>query len=150
MKIEVRWVGELSASQLRMIELEENLHRRELTPAMRTKVMVELAAVTAERLREEAEAGGVPDAGGAEGGVHPPPKTAPSEDTSALEPQGPEGLSVAVDNNPPGGAPEKPDSQAKVAEAIWGLASGLPRHSSSPQRISSLANVSLIGIPSLR
>jgi ParB family transcriptional regulator, chromosome partitioning protein len=53
-EIEVRWVGELSAHQRRMIELEENLHRQELSAAERTKTMAELVEVTAAHLREEA------------------------------------------------------------------------------------------------
>jgi hypothetical protein len=105
--IEVRRVGELSEHELRMLELEENLHRQELTPPERSKTMAELAEVTAAHLREEAEK--APD---------PPQRTAPSNDTPALEPQGEEAPRVP-DNHDPGDNPDgRPDTQRKVAEAM--------------------------------
>jgi hypothetical protein len=100
-------VGGLSVRELRMLELDENLHRQELSPAEHSKTMAEVGEVTAAHLCEEVEK--APD---------PPPKTAPSTDASALEPQGVEGLSSPANDNPRGGHPEKPDSQAKVAEAM--------------------------------
>jgi hypothetical protein len=53
--IEVRRVGELNEHELRILELEENLNRQELTAAERSKTMAELADVVAAHLREEAE-----------------------------------------------------------------------------------------------
>jgi hypothetical protein len=48
-------VGGLSVRELRMLELDENLHRQELSPAEHSKTMAEVGEVTAAHLREEAE-----------------------------------------------------------------------------------------------
>lgn len=83
-EIEVKQLGELSEQELREIELEENLRRKDLTEYELSKNMVALAEVKAEKLRG--------------------------------------GFWAEFAQNPQGGRPVKPDSQARIAEAI-----GIPR-----------------------
>lgn len=52
-EIEVRTLGELTEKQLREIELEENLRRKDLTEIEKSKDMVELAELRAAMLREQ-------------------------------------------------------------------------------------------------
>lgn len=56
-EIEAWSLGELSERQLREIELEENLRRKDLTEKEYTKNFIELAEIKAEQLRKEAENG---------------------------------------------------------------------------------------------
>lgn len=52
-EIEVTFLGELSEQQLREIELEENLRRKDLSDIELSKNMVELAEIKAEELRKQ-------------------------------------------------------------------------------------------------
>jgi hypothetical protein len=53
--IEVRRVGDLTEQEWTMIELEENFHRKNLTPIERNQTTVRLADAVGAHLREEAE-----------------------------------------------------------------------------------------------
>lgn len=79
--IEVRRVGDLTEVEKRIIELEENLHRQELTPLERSRAQAELASTVAVHLREEAQAqsaqGVQPDQSQ---DVHTPTRTSPGPD----------------------------------------------------------------------
>jgi hypothetical protein len=89
--IEVKTMGELTEEELRELELEENLHRKDLTQLERDKTLVALASAVKERL---------------------------SRNASALEPQGPEGFPTSDVENPKGGRKPKPDSQVNVAKEM--------------------------------
>lgn len=80
--VPVRQLGTLTETELREIELEENLRRKDLTDHERMKNMLALAEVAAQALREEAR------------------------------------FLPKLSENPKGGRPDKPDSEAKVAERI--------------------------------
>ena len=113
--IEVRRMGDLSEAEVRELELEENLHRKDLTPAERSKTLTALATAVKTRLLENA---------------------------SALESQGSEGFFMTDVEKPRGGAPAKPDAQKKVA-AEMGLSVGTlnmaQRHTKAIERYPELA-----------
>jgi ParB/RepB/Spo0J family partition protein len=54
--IEVRWYDDLTDAERQPIELEENVRRKDLTPAERAKTLVHQADTMAERLTREAQA----------------------------------------------------------------------------------------------
>jgi hypothetical protein len=54
--IEVRRVGELTEQERAIIELEENLHRKNLSALERSQATVRLAAAVGAQLREQAQA----------------------------------------------------------------------------------------------
>jgi len=51
--IQVRPIGELSEKELRAIELEENIRRKDLTEYEKSKNMVELATIVKEQIKED-------------------------------------------------------------------------------------------------
>jgi ParB-like chromosome segregation protein Spo0J len=53
--IEVRRVGDLTEQERTIIELEENLHRKNLTPLERSQTTVSLADSVGEHVREEVQ-----------------------------------------------------------------------------------------------
>jgi ParB family chromosome partitioning protein len=107
--IEVRRVGDLTEEERIVIELEENLHRKNLTPPERSRTTARLAeAVAAQRRgREETQA---------------PQGMQPNEgetmDTQTHANPGPDEFSPTAGNNSNVGRPERPDAQAQVAEEI--------------------------------
>ena len=88
-EIEVTQRGELTEQQLRALELEENLWRKDLTEYKKSKAMMDYVEVVKEQLEEEFL----------------------SESDENLE-----GRRVSPKSGPRGGRPKKAASQAKVAE----------------------------------
>jgi hypothetical protein len=70
-EVEVRPLGELTASERREIELEENLCRKDLTEYERSRILTELATTAAEVLTVEADLR--PDSGRKSRGHQPEP-----------------------------------------------------------------------------
>jgi len=54
-EIEVKMLGELSEKELRVLELEENIRRKDLTEYEKSRNLAELADVIAEKLEEESD-----------------------------------------------------------------------------------------------
>jgi ParB-like chromosome segregation protein Spo0J len=107
--IEVRRVGDLTEQERTISELEENLHRKNLTPIERSQTTIRLADAVGERLREKAQTQ-------AAQGSEPTHDADVHTETSANP--GPDELLSPATNNPKGGREEMPDSQAKVAAEI--------------------------------
>jgi ParB-like chromosome segregation protein Spo0J len=107
--IEVRRVGDLTDEERLVIELEENLHRKNLTPPEHSRTTTRLAAAVAAQRRGREE-------------TQEPQGLQPHEDTTMDTPTSanprPDEFLPNAGNNPDGGRPEKPDAQAQVAEEI--------------------------------
>ena len=56
-EIEVKMLNDLSEKELRILELEENIQRKDLTEIEKSRNLVELAEVTADVIRDEQEVG---------------------------------------------------------------------------------------------
>ncbi len=91
--VPIRRLENLTEAQLREIELEENLRRKDLTEYELSKNMVALAETAAEVLREQPRE------------AAPPPSTG-------------DGFFTTLAKNSAGGRPPKPDAEAKVADRI--------------------------------
>jgi hypothetical protein len=109
--IEVRCVGDLTEQERTIIELEENLHRKNLTPIERSQTNVPLVGAVGAQLREQAKT----QAAQGPTQTHDADVSAPSRPSTR-----PDGKQSKFDNMPTKGRThkEKPDSQARVAAEI--------------------------------
>ena len=107
--IEVRRVGDLTEEERIVIELDENLHRKNLTPPERSRTAARLAAAVDAQRRGREE-------------TQEPQGIQPNEDATIDTPTranpGPDEFLQNACNNPDGGRRERPDAQAKVAEEM--------------------------------
>lgn len=108
--IPVRSIGTLSASELHVIELEENIRRKDLTPAERTRTLIQIIGTTRDVLRDQAASIAAPT----------PTPAAPADASprpTARGAAGPAGPNTAMKDRPAGPA-ARPDSDARVAAEI--------------------------------
>lgn len=128
--IEVRRVGDLTEVEKLIIELEEDLHRQELTPMERSQTSASLADAISVHLREKAET---------QSSQGPQPTPSEMVNTQTRDSPGPDELLLPAINKSPQrrGREEIPDNQAKVA-AEMGMAqptiSALRRHLKAAER----------------
>jgi ParB-like chromosome segregation protein Spo0J len=104
-EIEVTSLGELSEKQIRAIELEENLRRKDLTEYEKSRNMVQLAEIKAEIQKEEAKEFRPPSGQNLENG---------NSDKDELRP--PSGQNLKNANS--GGRPAEPGSIRSVAKEM--------------------------------
>lgn len=135
--IEVRRVGDLIPTEQQIIEIEENLHREELTAVQRSESQVALGELIAQQLREEAEIRARQGLQATDDGLN---------DASSPVNPGSETIPSVTDNNTVarGGAPQKLDSQEKVA-AEMGVAQSVL--SNAQQHLAAIKRYPELGAP---
>lgn len=119
-EISAKLLFDLSATEMLAIELEENIRRKDLTEAEKSKNLVELAEIKGEELREYDKASPTD--------IQSPSDQKPNEQQSEVFCEGRKKVGgeqsevFAEARQKLIGRPSKPDSEAKIAEAI-----GVPR-----------------------